>query len=81
MMIADLIDQDDLYQRLSALGAPLVAGQAPEQICELTARWLASADPNTGASVQLLLDELMAQKDLLHPEVLAALQAHLCRPQ
>ncbi|MCV6587730.1 MAG: hypothetical protein OIF57_01700 [Marinobacterium sp.] len=77
MMIADLVDQDDLCQRLSLLGAPVVAEQDVMQMCETTARWLASADAASCQAVQQLLDELMAQQGLLHPDVLTALQAFL----
>lgn len=77
MMIADLVDQDDLFDHLKALGLPLEQADSAEHCCQVAAQWLEGADEPTRAAVAQLVDELLAQQNLLLPEVKVALEAHL----
>jgi len=77
MMIADLVDQDDLFDHLKALGLPLEQAESADHCCQAAAQWLASADDATRAAVAQLVGELLAQQNLLLPEVKVALEAHL----
>lgn len=77
MMIADLVDQDDLFDHLKALGLPLEQADSADHCCQMAAQWLAGADEATCAAVAQLVDALLAQQNLLLPEVKVALEAHL----
>lgn len=77
MMIADLIDQDDLYQHFTHRGVPLEAPESADHCCQQVALWLGSADPASRAAVNQLVSELLAQQNLLLPEIKEALETWL----
>ncbi len=79
MMIADLIDQDDLFDHLKVLGLPLEQAESADHCCRTTAQWLAGADADTRAAVGQLVAQLLAQQNLLLPEVKLALETHLLK--
>lgn len=77
MMIADLVDQDDLFDHLKALGLPLEHAENADHCCRAAAQWLAGADDATRAVVAQRVALLLEQQNLLLPEVKLALEAHL----
>ncbi|WP_027856535.1 hypothetical protein [Marinobacterium jannaschii] len=77
MMIADLIDQDDFRDRLIALGIELGQDDSPEQCAEKAAAWFATADSDSQQALIALVNELVADKGVVLPDVYEAIKLHL----
>ena len=76
-MIADLIDQDDLYEHFKTLGLPLSSPESADQCCQVAAQWLGTVDEGTQEAVKVLVEQLLQQEAILLPEIKTALEAHL----
>ncbi len=79
MMIADLVDQDDLCNYLLQLGAPIAQGSDPRQAVEATLTWLHSQPVDKRKEVDRLAQQLMSKPELLLPAVRSALENLLTR--
>ena len=77
MMLADLIDQDDFRDRLTALGIALSEEQSPDECAALAAAWFKEADAAGQQALLALVAELTAEKGVVLPEVSEAIQNHL----
>ncbi|MBY4678384.1 hypothetical protein [Marinobacterium arenosum] len=77
MMIADLIDQDDLYERFSCIGVPLRQDSDPATQCRQAACWFEKQDAERRSAMIKLMDELVAKRELMLPEVRQALDTYL----
>ncbi|WP_020405193.1 hypothetical protein [Hahella ganghwensis] len=79
MMIADLVDQDDLYNYLLQIGAPVAKGSDPRQAVETTLGWLQTQPAEKRMEVDRMAQQLMKKPELLLPAVKAAVEALLTR--
>ncbi len=77
MMFADLIDQDDLFNRLRALGIALAAGVSLDEAADQVLAWFAAADETQKAALKALLEELQAKRELMLPDVTRLLEERL----
>ena len=74
MMHADLIDQDDLRDRLVALGLSIPSGASAEQACQLSVNGLTE---ERRIALRRLVEELLGGSATLLPTVREAISLHL----
>ncbi|MET1078988.1 MAG: hypothetical protein ABWY06_13320 [Pseudomonas sp.] len=74
MMHADLIDQDDLRERLQAAGFDVPPGATAEQACE---RVLLGLDAVRARALRLLVEQLLASGAVMLPAVREAIARQL----
>lgn len=74
MMHADLIDQDDLRDRLVSLGLSIPAGASAEQACQLAVSGLTA---ERSAALRRMVEELLGGSATLLPTVREAISLHL----
>ncbi|MGH8355654.1 MAG: hypothetical protein ACRERY_19330 [Pseudomonas sp.] len=74
MMHADLIDQDDLRERLQALGFEVPPGATAEQACERALTGLTEA---RAAALRGLVEQLLASGASMLPAVREAIARQL----
>ena len=74
MMIADLIDQDDFFQRLINIGVRLEPGWTSEQCSQAAIIWFSDADLVQKEHLRSLVKDLQQHQDLMLPEVREALK-------
>jgi len=74
MMHADLIDQDDLRDRLVSLGLSIPAGASAEQACQLAVNGLTH---ERAVALRHLVEELLGGSATLLPAVREAISLHL----
>ncbi|HLD68959.1 MAG TPA: hypothetical protein VJA19_23340 [Pseudomonas sp.] len=74
MMHADLIDQDDLRERLQALGFEVPQGATAEQAC---ARALMGLDQARANALRGLVEQLLASGAVMLPAVREAIARQL----
>lgn len=77
MMIADLVDQDDLIERFKALGIDVSMQNSVDEACQAAANWYAAQDEAAQLQLSELVKALMEESGLVLPEVKEALKAHL----
>ncbi|MFT6916983.1 MAG: hypothetical protein ACJAWL_003327 [Motiliproteus sp.] len=74
MMIAELVDQDDFYNLLQAIGIPLESHWTPEHCAQAALAWRAANDNHAAeAKLSRVVSELKNKEPLLLPEVKEAL--------
>ncbi|KRW58917.1 hypothetical protein [Pseudomonas sp. TTU2014-080ASC] len=74
MMHADLIDQDDLRERLVALGFAIPSGVSAEQACELAVSGLS---PERAQALRKMVEALLGGSATLLPNVREAISRTL----
>ncbi|MEN0105453.1 MAG: hypothetical protein AAGC84_03410 [Pseudomonas sp.] len=74
MMHADLIDQDDLRERLQMLGVAIPPGATPEQACEHAVLGL---DAPRALALRKLVEQLLGSGAVMLPAVREAISKHL----
>jgi len=74
MMHADLIDQEDLRERLLALGFEVPAGASPEQACE---RAVTGLSETRAAALRQLVEQMLGSGATMLPAVREAISRHL----
>ncbi len=74
MMHADLIDQDDLRERLLALGFEVPSGASAEQACE---RVLLGLNASRAAALRSLVEQMLASGATMLPAVREAIARQL----
>ncbi|OZG70074.1 hypothetical protein BTA51_27720 [Hahella sp. CCB-MM4] len=79
MMIADLVDQEDLCNYLLQIGAPIAQGSDPRQAVETTLSWLQTQPADKRRDVDRMAQQLMSKPELLLPAVKSALESLLTR--
>jgi len=74
MMHADLIDQDDLRERLQIVGVQLPADANPEEAC---ARALQGLDAQRAQALRSMIEEILASGASMLPSVREAISRQL----
>lgn len=74
MMHADLIDQEDLLNKLRALGFEMPAGASAEQACEYAVRGL---DPARAKALRGMVEQLLCGSATILPAVRQAIDKNL----
>ena len=74
MMHADLIDQDDLRDRLQTLGFPAPPGATPEQACEHAVIGL---DAPRALALRKLVEQMLSSGAVMLPAVREAIAKQL----
>ncbi|GLK86986.1 hypothetical protein [Pseudomonas turukhanskensis] len=74
MMHADLIDQDDLRERLQTLGFAVPAGATPEQACEHAVIGL---DAPRALALRKLVEQMLGSGAVMLPAVREAISRQL----
>ncbi|MGY4533689.1 hypothetical protein ACVW0Y_002821 [Pseudomonas sp. TE3786] len=74
MMHADLIDQDDLRERLQTLGFVVAPDASPEQACEQAVLGL---DALRALALRKMVEQMLASGAVMLPAVREAISRHL----
>ena len=77
MMIADLVDQEDLREYLLQTGAPIPAGISAQEAVSITLAWLQTQPAGKRQQVDQLAQQLMLKPEYLLPAVKSALDVLL----
>ena len=78
MMIADLLDQEDLRERFSSLGIPVTSEQSPEACCRAALAWRTEQNRERKRQLDDVIKAMIQHQDMLLPEIKEAL--HHCFP-
>ncbi len=74
MMIADLVDQEDLREYLLQTGAPIPAGVSAQEAVSIALGWLCTQPVAKRHQVDHMAQQLMTKPEYLLPEVKSALE-------
>ncbi|WP_428242638.1 hypothetical protein [Gynuella sp.] len=74
MMIADLLDQEDLRDRFLSLGIPVTQEQSPDACCRAALAWRTEQDRERKQALDEVIRLLIRNSDSLLPEIKTAIQ-------
>ncbi len=74
MMIADLVDVDDLNNLFKSIGIGVLANQCAYQLCRQALLWRADACDEARQHLDSQVSALLQNSALLHPEVRQGLE-------
>lgn len=77
MMIADLVDQVDLYEQFADLGIAVTDQEDAQLSCQQAAQWFATQSVENQHQLTALVSDWLLQRDLLLPQVREALESQL----